>query len=74
VPRGRARAPTPTRPTSQPRTGPHPPAHPGPTPQRALAIYPERKLVEAASDDGIRFFVGYDKLAVCTGSQVRAPT
>ncbi|KAI8463743.1 MAG: hypothetical protein J3K34DRAFT_526753 [Monoraphidium minutum] len=38
-------------------------------PGSAIAVYPERKLVEAASEDGIRFFVSYDKLAVCTGSQ-----
>ncbi|GBF90543.1 internal alternative NAD(P)H-ubiquinone oxidoreductase, mitochondrial-like [Raphidocelis subcapitata] len=36
---------------------------------RALAVYPERRVVEAASEDGIRFFVPFDKLAVCTGSQ-----
>jgi hypothetical protein len=38
-------------------------------PTRAIAIYPDRKVVEASSEDGIKFFVGYDKLAVCTGSQ-----
>jgi hypothetical protein len=45
------------------------PASPAP-PTSCVAIYPERKLLEAQSDDGVRFYVNYDKLAVCTGSQV----
>ncbi|KAG1655670.1 hypothetical protein FOA52_011798 [Chlamydomonas sp. UWO 241] len=35
----------------------------------ATAVFPDRKLVECRSDDGLRFFVSYDKLAICTGSQ-----
>jgi hypothetical protein len=27
--------------------------------------------VEVESGDGLRFYVAYDKLAICTGSQVR---
>lgn len=34
------------------------------------AIFPDRKLVEAQSEDGVKFYVNYDKLAICTGSQV----
>lgn len=37
----------------------------------ATAILPERRLVEAQSADGVKFYVNYDKLAICTGSQVR---
>ena len=29
------------------------------------------QVVECVSDDGLRFFANYDKLAICTGSQVR---
>lgn len=35
----------------------------------AKAVFPDRKLVEASSVDGVKFYVNYDKLAVCTGSQ-----
>jgi NADH:ubiquinone reductase (non-electrogenic) len=35
----------------------------------ALAVHPEDRLVEARSDDGVRFFLDYDALAVSTGSQ-----
>lgn len=35
----------------------------------ANAIFPDRKLVEATSVDGVKFYVNYDKLAICTGSQ-----
>jgi hypothetical protein len=38
----------------------------------ANAIFPDRKLVEASSVDGVKFYVNYDKLAICTGSQVWA--
>ena len=34
-----------------------------------VAVYPERRVVEAVSEDGLRFYVPYDKLAICTGSQ-----
>lgn len=34
------------------------------------AIFPDRNLVEAQSLDGVKFYVNYDKLAICTGSQV----
>lgn len=37
----------------------------------ASAIFPDRQLVEARSTDGVKFYVNYDKLAICTGSQVR---
>jgi hypothetical protein len=36
----------------------------------ATAIFPDRKLVEARSADGLKFYVNFDKLAICTGSQV----
>jgi hypothetical protein len=36
-------------------------------------VFPDRKLVEAESADGVRFYVNYDKLAICTGSQVGVP-
>ena len=29
------------------------------------------QVVECVSDDGLCFFANYDKLAICTGSQVR---
>eukprot|EP00877_Chromochloris_zofingiensis_P007537 jgi/Chrzof1/3036/Cz12g09060.t1 len=35
----------------------------------ATGVFPDRKVVEAFSDDGLRFFVNYDKLAIATGSQ-----
>eukprot|EP00775_Hariotina_reticulata_P010169 gene10167-10329_t len=35
----------------------------------ATAIFPDRKLVEARSADGLKFYVNFDKLAICTGSQ-----
>jgi len=35
----------------------------------AKAVFPERKVVECLSNDGLRFYVSYDKLAICTGSQ-----
>lgn len=35
----------------------------------ATGIFPDRQLVEAKSVDDIRFYVNYDKLAICTGSQ-----
>jgi hypothetical protein len=37
----------------------------------ATAVFPDRQLVEARSVDGVRFYIGYNKLAICTGSQVR---
>jgi len=43
------------------------------TQAEAKAIFPDRKLVEAQSVDGVKFYVNYDKLAICTGSQVRLP-
>lgn len=36
---------------------------------QAVAVHPTDKLVEAVSEDGLRFFVGYDALAISTGSQ-----
>lgn len=39
----------------------------------ATAVLPERRLVEARSADGLRFYAPYDKLAICTGSQARVP-
>jgi hypothetical protein len=36
----------------------------------ATAIFPDRQLVEARSVDGVKFYIGYNKLAICTGSQV----
>ncbi|KAF8061375.1 NDA1 [Scenedesmus sp. PABB004] len=36
---------------------------------KATAVFPDRRLIEAESDDGVKFFVPYDKLAICTGSQ-----
>ncbi|KAL4421702.1 hypothetical protein ABPG77_010646 [Micractinium sp. CCAP 211/92] len=33
------------------------------------AIHPDDKLVECVSEDGLRFFVEYDHLAIATGSQ-----
>jgi NADPH-dependent 2,4-dienoyl-CoA reductase/sulfur reductase-like enzyme len=36
----------------------------------AKAIFPDRRLVEAVSVDGVKFYINYDKLAICTGSQV----
>ncbi|KAL4457622.1 hypothetical protein ABPG75_012487 [Micractinium tetrahymenae] len=33
------------------------------------AIHPDDKLVECVSEDGLRFFVEYDQLAIATGSQ-----
>lgn len=35
----------------------------------AVAVLPDRKLIECKSEDGIKFFVNYDKLAIATGSQ-----
>lgn len=37
----------------------------------AVSVYPDRKVVECRSADGLKFYVPYDKLAICTGSQVR---
>jgi hypothetical protein len=36
----------------------------------ATAVFPDRQLVEARSVDGVKFYIGYNKLAICTGSQV----
>jgi NADH:ubiquinone reductase (non-electrogenic) len=36
----------------------------------AKAVFPDRKTVECQSEDGLSFYVNYDKLAICTGSQV----
>ena len=35
----------------------------------AVAVHPEEKMVEACSEDGVRFFVDYDVLCISTGSQ-----
>jgi NADH:ubiquinone reductase (non-electrogenic) len=35
----------------------------------ALNVYPDRKVVECRSADGIKFFVEYDKLVLAAGSQ-----
>ncbi|KAF6256151.1 pyridine nucleotide-disulfide oxidoreductase-domain-containing protein, partial [Scenedesmus sp. NREL 46B-D3] len=35
----------------------------------ATAVFPDRQLIEACSVDGLRFYINYDKLAICTGSQ-----
>jgi len=35
----------------------------------AVAVHPEQKLVEACSEDGVKFYVEYDVLAIATGSQ-----
>jgi NADH dehydrogenase FAD-containing subunit len=37
---------------------------------QCTAVHPDDRLVECLSEDGIRFYIEYDKLAVCTGSQV----
>jgi hypothetical protein len=37
----------------------------------ASAVFPDRQLIEARSADGVKFYIGYNKLAICTGSQVR---
>uniref|UniRef100_A0A383VNM9 NADH:ubiquinone reductase (non-electrogenic) n=1 Tax=Tetradesmus obliquus TaxID=3088 RepID=A0A383VNM9_TETOB len=34
----------------------------------ATAIFPDRQLIEARSVDGVKFYIGYNKLAICTGS------
>jgi hypothetical protein len=34
-------------------------------------VFPDRQLIEARSVDGVKFYIGYNKLAICTGSQVR---
>ncbi|GFH22072.1 pyr_redox_2 domain-containing protein, partial [Haematococcus lacustris] len=35
----------------------------------ATAVLPDKKVVQARSDDGVMFEVAYDKLVVATGSQ-----
>lgn len=35
----------------------------------AVAVYPQDRAVQAQSEDGLRFFVEYDILAIATGSQ-----
>lgn len=35
----------------------------------AVAVHPQDRLVEACSEDGIRFFAEYDVLVIATGSQ-----
>ncbi|GFH15423.1 pyr_redox_2 domain-containing protein, partial [Haematococcus lacustris] len=36
---------------------------------QATAVLPDKKVVQARSDDGVMFEVAYDKLVVATGSQ-----
>lgn len=36
---------------------------------RCKAVFPERKVVECISQDGVRFYLQYDFLAIATGSQ-----
>lgn len=35
----------------------------------ATAVHPADRVVEAQSEDGVRFFLDYDALAIATGSQ-----
>ncbi|MEW5311892.1 MAG: hypothetical protein WDW38_003569 [Sanguina aurantia] len=35
----------------------------------AVSVFPDRKVIECRSADGLSFYVPYDKLAICTGSQ-----
>lgn len=35
----------------------------------AMAVHPNERIIEARSEDGLRFFVEYDILAISTGSQ-----
>lgn len=37
----------------------------------AKFVDPEKQIVQCISNDNMQFDIGYDKLAICTGSQVK---